>query len=51
VFGSWEKIIENNAKTIYPSHGKHFNADRLVFYRSKFAKKPFFAKIKWVKGI
>jgi glyoxylase-like metal-dependent hydrolase (beta-lactamase superfamily II) len=37
VFQSWQKIIENGAKTIFPAHGKPFSVDALVHYRKVFA--------------
>jgi glyoxylase-like metal-dependent hydrolase (beta-lactamase superfamily II) len=32
VFDSWQKIIENGAKTIYPAHGKPFQVEELILY-------------------
>jgi glyoxylase-like metal-dependent hydrolase (beta-lactamase superfamily II) len=29
VFSSWEKIIKNGAKRIYPAHGNQFSSDKL----------------------
>ncbi len=29
-YSSWDKLIAENVKTIYPSHGKPFNVERLV---------------------
>jgi glyoxylase-like metal-dependent hydrolase (beta-lactamase superfamily II) len=40
VFESWQKIIDNGAKTIYPSHGKPFSAEKLVPFKEKYAPSP-----------
>jgi glyoxylase-like metal-dependent hydrolase (beta-lactamase superfamily II) len=37
VFESWQKIIDNGAKTIYPSHGKPFPVEKLIFFKEKYA--------------
>jgi hydroxyacylglutathione hydrolase len=37
VFVSWQKIIENGAKTIYPAHGKPFSVNELVRYKEIYA--------------
>ena len=37
VFESWQKIIENGAKTIYPGHGKPFTVEELNRYKKKYA--------------
>jgi glyoxylase-like metal-dependent hydrolase (beta-lactamase superfamily II) len=40
VFESWQKIIDNGAKTIYPSHGKPFSAEKLIPFKEKYAPSP-----------
>ena len=30
MYGSWKKLIEHGAKTIYPAHGKPFSAEELT---------------------
>lgn len=36
VYRSWEKILGNGAKTILPSHGNPFSAEKLSYYLKKF---------------
>ncbi len=37
VFTSWQKIIENGARKIYPGHGKPFAVNDLIRYRNAYA--------------
>lgn len=37
VFESWQKIIDNDAKTIYPAHGKPFSIKELIRYKERYA--------------
>jgi glyoxylase-like metal-dependent hydrolase (beta-lactamase superfamily II) len=37
VFESWQKIIEDGAKTIHPGHGKPFSIEALMHYKKIFA--------------
>jgi len=37
VFKSWQKIIENGARTIYPAHGKPFSVKELIRYKEIYA--------------
>jgi glyoxylase-like metal-dependent hydrolase (beta-lactamase superfamily II) len=39
VFESWQKLIENGARTIYPTHGKPFTIEELILYKKKYADK------------
>ena len=38
VFESWQKLIDHGAKTIYPAHGKPFDAKDLMTSKEKFAE-------------
>ncbi len=37
VFESWQKLIDHGAKSIYPAHGKPFDAKDLMISKEKFA--------------
>ncbi len=39
VFKSWQKIIDSNAKTLWPAHGKPFKTEELIKYKGKFTSK------------
>jgi hydroxyacylglutathione hydrolase len=36
VFASWQKIIDNGTKTIYPSHVKPFPVENLIPFKEKY---------------
>lgn len=39
VFQSWQKLIDNGAKMIYPAHGKPFSSKDLIYYARELKNK------------